>query len=763
MQVSEAKGNIDGPIRIVFSGHDFKFIKPFIDYLSDNSAYEVRLDEHAGQTIPSEDEAEKFAEWADVIFCEWALGNAVWYSRNKRPGQRLIVRLHSMEVHSRASIPYIYQIDWEKVDKLILICQLTYDFMTAEFPALRAGRAIVIFNPIDARGSLNRPKMEDARFNLGMAGFVPQLKRLDLAVEVLHQLRAHDPRYSLYVKGRRPEQYHWMFTRPDELEWYENIYRNIRSRALSDYVVYDAHGDNMPVWYSKVGFILSMSDLEGSHQAVAEGMAAGCIPIIRNWRGSNALYPSKYIVSSEQEAADLVLEWTHSVNLEHERDLCRKYAQKHFDQGNIIKELEAVVRGGMLEDTAATRVMPCVPERGLLLLALISPGLNNGYSARIREETNQLKRRGFRVHLACVSPRQMEGAAESHRQELEAYGCSVHVISVPNFFDIRLDVQTIENEIDALNRIMCENDLSVIHAQALYCARVALLLKQKYPDKLVAFDCHGVGPEEEAMSGAHPARISATEDWERRALAESDLVIFVSRAMQRFMTRKYGFREGPTAVIPCCVADGAFSWRARASLPVPPNRPVLAYTGSMKPWQCGPQMICLVSQLVRLDPEIMFLCLCSSSEHQVVRELMQEYRLPEDSVIMAELSHEDVGPALRLAHAGILLRTEDPTNLVSSPVKFAEYLAAGLPVILTSRIGDSSDLATQNEVGLLLESELLSLRECPQQEVQRIADFLRKSMAERDTIMHRCVEVARDHLAWHSAGECLAEAIRKIS
>ena len=42
--------------------------------------------------------SESMAAWADVVICEWAGPNAVWYSRNKRPGQRLIVRLHRFEL-----------------------------------------------------------------------------------------------------------------------------------------------------------------------------------------------------------------------------------------------------------------------------------------------------------------------------------------------------------------------------------------------------------------------------------------------------------------------------------------------------------------------------------------------------------------------------------------------------------------------------------------------------------------------------------------
>ena len=60
-------------------------------------------------------------------------------------------------------------------------------------------------------------------------------------------------------------------------------------------MIYDGHGNDMHNWFQKVGYILSTSDFEGSHQAVAEGMAAGSVPIIYNWDGADTVYPEKFV------------------------------------------------------------------------------------------------------------------------------------------------------------------------------------------------------------------------------------------------------------------------------------------------------------------------------------------------------------------------------------------------------------------------------------------------------------------------------------
>jgi glycosyltransferase involved in cell wall biosynthesis len=49
------------------------------------------------------------------------------------------------------------------------------------------------------------------------------------------------------------------------------------------------------------------------------------------------------------------------------------------------------------------------------------------------------------------------------------------------------------------------------------------------------------------------------------------------------------------------------------------------------------------------------------------------------------------------------MRHDNTVNNVASPVKVGEYLACGLPVILTRGIGDYSDMLPAAGVGMLLD------------------------------------------------------------
>jgi glycosyltransferase involved in cell wall biosynthesis len=65
----------------------------------------------------------------------------------------------------------------------------------------------------------------------------------------------------------------------------------------------------------------------------------------------------------------------------------------------------------------------------------------------------------------------------------------------------------------------------------------------------------------------------------------------------------------------------------------------------------------------------------------------------ESRVIVRQLAPDDVPRFLAAADAGICFLGRHPSKRASSPTKYAEYLAAGLPVVTNGWIGDAAALA----------------------------------------------------------------------
>ncbi len=74
---------------ILFAGHDLKFAQPLIKFFQESSNFLVKIDKWEGHNIHNEQQSFDCLEWADIIICEWGLGNAVWYSNHKKKSSKI--------------------------------------------------------------------------------------------------------------------------------------------------------------------------------------------------------------------------------------------------------------------------------------------------------------------------------------------------------------------------------------------------------------------------------------------------------------------------------------------------------------------------------------------------------------------------------------------------------------------------------------------------------------------------------------------------
>lgn len=318
---------------LVFAGHDFKFINKIIEYFKLSDKFEVKIDEWKSHNKHDEAYSKECLGWADIIFCEWGLGNAVWYSKNKKNYQKLIVRIHSQERRAK----FYKEFNIEKIDKVICITPYMFEevYRLINIPRYKIE---MIFNYVDC-DEFNKDKLKGSEYNLGMIGICPKSKRLDLSIDIFEKLWEKDNRYKLYIKGKHPKEYYWIYNNESEKLYYNNVFERIENSEWKDNVVFDEFGRNVDEWFTKIGYILSPSDFEGSHVSVAEGIASGCVPIIFNWNGSETIYEDKFICSCVDEAVNLIKTYRFMIGSEE----LKQYCKVKFDIYKIIDNIEMMM------------------------------------------------------------------------------------------------------------------------------------------------------------------------------------------------------------------------------------------------------------------------------------------------------------------------------------------------------------------------------------------------------------------------------------
>ena len=288
-------------LKLLFAGHDLKFLKHAISYFDNHQSFTIQIDQWQGHEKHDETNSERLLKWADIIFCEWGLGNTVWYSNRKKPGQKLIVRMHGQE----RLTSYPLQFNVENIDKIITVSPYMYELLHKSF-GLPRHKFKIISNMVETE-ALNLPKDDkDIQFNLGIAGILPKLKRPDQAIKILEKLYLQDKRYKLFIKSRRPEDLSWLMNRPAERQYYEKFEEMIRSSPARDHIIFDPHGNDMAEWFQKIGYVLSTSEFESFHLTPLEGMASGAVPIILDWPGSRAVHDQRFVFEDVEEASKFI-------------------------------------------------------------------------------------------------------------------------------------------------------------------------------------------------------------------------------------------------------------------------------------------------------------------------------------------------------------------------------------------------------------------------------------------------------------------------
>ncbi len=289
-------------LRVAVAGHDLKFFTPLLDYLRLQPELEVRVDQWSALGKHDPAYSRELAAWADVVVCEWCGPNAIWYSKHKRRGSRLLVRLHRFELQS----PYPAQVKIGAVNQVICVSK-HYARLCRERTGWPEGKVATISNALDV-SQLDRPKLDGARFHLGLVGMVPSRKRLDLALDVLEEVRREDDRYLLFIKSGMPWEHWWVWQNPAERQHYADALRRVqRSPLLRGAVVFDDAGPDVAAWLRRIGFVLSTSDDESFHVAPAEGMASRAVPVLRHWPGAETIYEMRWIHRDPAQMAAAIL------------------------------------------------------------------------------------------------------------------------------------------------------------------------------------------------------------------------------------------------------------------------------------------------------------------------------------------------------------------------------------------------------------------------------------------------------------------------
>ncbi|UAB87863.1 hypothetical protein I5192_11520 [Ruegeria sp. SCSIO 43209] len=244
--------------------------------------------------------------WADVVFCEWLTEGAVWMSHYLQEEKPLIVRLHSYE----AFTAYPLIANFRRINGLVFIAPQIRKVLTALVgeKALLDTVTNVIPNIRDVSNFNFITRETLTKKTLGMTQYASANKDPIFALDILKELQVHDPSWRLRFVGKP-----WGSDVSDSEAQYQLNFKK-RLSEFGDSVSVEGYTNDIASWYRSIGFVLSTSQREGSHESLVEGMLTGAIPVLRNWPmmapfgAPESVFPDLERVNTAAEAAAYILQ-----------------------------------------------------------------------------------------------------------------------------------------------------------------------------------------------------------------------------------------------------------------------------------------------------------------------------------------------------------------------------------------------------------------------------------------------------------------------
>lgn len=285
----------------------------------------------------------------------------------------------------------------------------------------------------------------------------------------------------------------------------------------------------------------------------------------------------------------------------------------------------------------------------------------------------------------------------------------------------------------------------LVHARGLVAAWLACRAAAGRRDVAVVYDARGDAVAEHrfhhAGHGAGEAPgLGRILRMEGEVIARAARVFAVSQALVDVLAGRHPQVSGKARVFPCACDAERFRpdpaararWREELGLT---ERWVLVYAGSLIPYQL-PERVAVAGRIAHMARPDAHLLLLTPDPIRAAT-LLQAADLPPGSWTVRAASHAEMPGLLAAADAGLLLRRDDPVNAVASPTKLAEYLAAGLPVLVSRGIGDLSAWVAAEGLGQVVDD--------PDDDVALLHAL--KRLREAPPAPARVAAAAREHLS----------------
>lgn len=300
-----------------------------------------------------------------------------------------------------------------------------------------------------------------------------------------------------------------------------------------------------------------------------------------------------------------------------------------------------------------------------------------------------------------------------------------------------------------------KDKIEIIHARGFIAALIAFLPSKVLGVKLF-FDTRGLLADK-YVGGGLLVKDSFTYKlmkWGEDILVKkSDYFTVETYQHAKIIRSSQNSVSGKMEVIPCCVDMNKFNYSLFYNKSNNGEKFILVYMGKVGTWYLFEKMLDFFNSMSTLIPHSRFSFLTESDAASIYSGAMEK-GIDESKINITKAETSEVPRLLSIANAGIFF-INPYKRYNSSPIKFGEYLASGLPVIVNAGIGDCDDIILKERVGVIINE--FSLKE-----YERAINELKGLLSEGERLRERCRRVAEKYFSLEMGVERYWEIYRKL-
>lgn len=221
----------------------------------------------------------------------------------------------------------------------------------------------------------------------------------------------------------------------------------------------------------------------------------------------------------------------------------------------------------------------------------------------------------------------------------------------------------------------------------------------------------------------------------------SDGVVVLSERSRQILTRdSFLNKKDKYSVIPCCVDIDRFNLESYEGpkIPIESNDRNICYLGSLGTCYLFDKMLDFFGAWKKNFTRSKFIII-SQTEKEFIESQIIKNGFQLDDFVILNLPPVQIPSYIRSVSVSIMFIKQVECKIGSSPTKFAESLAAGVPVCINREIGDIDEIIESEKVGVIVDDfSVMSYK--------KAIDQLIVLFSDKD-ILARCKKVAKTYFS----------------